>query len=110
SRMNSKNKSTEVVVALDDRPAAVGPDHRGAWQSWLWFSNLVGLRSIGTAITVRSMLATAAPPSPTAAEAPAYQVDVAWQPVLDLAMSAERDFLVALSARSVPVPDLEVEI
>ena len=29
SRMNPKNKSTEVVVALDDRPAAVGPDAQG---------------------------------------------------------------------------------
>jgi ATP-dependent helicase YprA (DUF1998 family) len=110
SRMNPKNKSTEVVVALDDRPSAVGTEHKAAWQSWLWFSNLVGLRSIGTAITVRSLVSTATPPSTAAAEAPAYQVDVAWQPLLDVATSAERDFLVALSTRSVPVPDLEIEI
>lgn len=110
SRLNPRNKSTEVVVVLDDRQDAVGVDSRGSWQQWLRFSNLVGLRSVGTSVVVRSQLGSAAPPAPPEVAPTAPRVDLAWQPLLDAAMEAEHDFLVALADTSVPLPDLEVEI
>lgn len=110
SRLDPKNQGTEVVVVVDDRPEAIGTEHKAAWQEWLRFSNLVGLRSVVTTVTVRSALAGAATPTAVPAQAPAPQVDLGWQPVIDEASSLERDFLVALADTSVPVPDLDVEI
>ncbi|GAA3533266.1 helicase [Aeromicrobium flavum] len=110
SRWNPKSSATEITVTLDDRDQVIGHQHKAAWQEWLRFSNLVGLRTVGTKVTVASLLTTTATPTvDTTAEA-GRSTDFRWDPVIGLAADEEREFLVALSRTSVPVPDLEVEI
>lgn len=110
SRWNPKNNATEIVVTLDDRAQGIGPQHKGAWQEWLRFSNLVGLRTVGTAVTVASLLGTTTASTTAPATAPAGGTDVIWGPLIDLATDAEKAFLEELRKAAVPVPDLEVEI
>ncbi|MEU6137577.1 Zn-binding domain-containing protein [Nocardioides sp. NPDC047086] len=108
NRFDPTTFSTDVVLVLDDE--TVGPDHKEAWRSWLRYSNLLGARTTGTAITARTLAgATGAEILPEMVEGP--KVDAVWGPVLEMATPSETALLNALRDAGVDqVPELGHEV
>ncbi|MRK01382.1 DEAD/DEAH box helicase [Aeromicrobium sp. S22] len=94
--------SVEVAVMLDDRPSALGKDHRPAWREWLRLSNALNLRSRPTTIGVHSQAAK--PSTPDEVSVPAD-----WVPLLAQATGAERALLQLLAASDVDKPVIGFE-
>ena len=66
---------TGVALVLDDADAAVETGISEAWRTWLHLSNLLGLRSAATQVTVRSLVAGASASAPEIASAAGRRAD-----------------------------------
>ncbi|GAB2776637.1 DEAD/DEAH box helicase [Nocardioides salsibiostraticola] len=110
SRLNPKNKTTEIAVLLDDRDDSLGPDSRNAWRSWLRVSNLLALRKTGTTVTTLSRAGGArAPQAEAASEAPAG-LRGSWVALTEAATDAEREVLLLLAEHALEQPKLGFEV
>jgi hypothetical protein len=99
---------TGVALVLDDAKVAAPGGIRKSWRTWLGLSNLLGLRTAETELTVRSLVVSGAPSAPVAA-APSLLPD-AWAAVLEQATVAEVEFLEALAHEAIPVPEYGPEV
>ena len=111
----------EVAVVLDDDDNALGDHARDTWREWLRLSNLLNLRTAGTVITTRRLLATGgltAAPTPAVAAAPADEetsaLEGCWLAAYKEAMEGEERALLSAVGRDggdgMPVPDVGEEI
>ncbi|MGC4960933.1 DEAD/DEAH box helicase [Gordonia sp. DT101] len=105
--MRPGTRTTNAVLALDDRDDRLEVLEGQAWKEWLRLSNWLGLSS-NHRITTRSLLeanATAPAATPTSADLP-----LAWREVFDATVSdAEKELVIALAAAEVPVPTVGFE-
>jgi hypothetical protein len=105
-------EDTSVALVLDDADAAVQTGIKEAWRTWLQLSNLLGLRSTATQLTVRSLVAGAPAFQPEIAGASdrGAPLDGPWRDVIAQATAKERPFLAALAQDGVPVPGYGPEV
>ncbi|MBR7193518.1 DEAD/DEAH box helicase [Gordonia sp. SCSIO 19800] len=105
--MRPSTRTTNAVLALDDRDDRLEVLDGHAWKEWLRLSNWLGL-SRNHRITTRSLLDQndAAPASaPTSADLSHH-----WRVAFDATVSdAEKQLVLALAAANVPVPELGYE-
>ena len=107
SRLRPDAADADIAVVLDDSETAMDDGLGAAWPTWLRLGNLLGLRDLGTEITVSSLAAvSAAPVSSTDATA----IPAGWDAVVAEAGEAERAFLTDLARRDVAVPEYGPEI
>lgn len=100
----------DAALLIDDRVVAVAQDdHKGAWQTWLRWSNVLGIRPTGASTFIGALSevlndTTAGIPLEAAASPE-------WAAVIADATEVERSLLAQLaSAKGLPVPTLGAEI
>ncbi len=101
----------EAALVLDDADAAVGAEHKEAWQTWLRLAGLLGRRPAGTHIGVRSAVSGGgALAEPAALTSLPRRVDVAWSTVIAQASALERELVLRLAETDLAVPELGHEV
>ncbi|WP_338836935.1 DEAD/DEAH box helicase [Gordonia polyisoprenivorans] len=105
--MRPGTRTTNAVLALDDRNDRLEILDGQAWKEWLRLSNWLGLSS-NHRITTRSLLegnASAPATTPTSADLP-----YAWRVIFDATVSdTEKKLVLALAAEGLPTPELGYE-
>ena len=105
--MRPGTRTTNAVLALDDRDDRLEVLEGQAWKEWLRLSNWLGL-SRNHRITTRSLLeanASAPAATPTSADLP-----FVWRVIFEATVSdAEKQLVLALAAAGVPTPELGYE-
>lgn len=107
----SATASTAVVLLLDSRDQAVAQvGYHDVWREWLRLSNLLAFKHVAPVVGAVTL---AQPEIPTVVQPGGVgrHLSPEWQELLDLATSAEKDVLLALSEMDgLPVPELGYEL
>jgi ATP-dependent helicase YprA (DUF1998 family) len=112
ARVVPGTQETAVVVLLDDADLAVEAGIQESWRAWLQLSNLLGLRSTRTDVTVRSLvaLASTSEPETTVTSGNGAALHGSWEEAIAQATADEGPFLALLAQEGVPVPEYGPEV